>query len=297
MRNILGVYKNGNYNVIMLNDGTKIRRTEADNFIPEFPECIDVKLTDKCDGGCKYCYENCTPNSPHSDILSQDWIKTVRPYTELAINGNDLTHPQLVAFLILMKKRNVIVNITVNQRHFLDKFEFIQKLSNDGLIKGIGVSLTDSSVIELFDRIKEVPNVVIHTIAGILTDKDIKALMANNAKVLILGYKIVGRGISFYESNKINITRNQMVLRANLDKMIKNCSVVSFDNLALRQLDVKNTLFKDREDWDEFYMGDDGEYTFYIDAVTKTYSKNSLESKTNRYPLKDDVVEMFKTFK
>ena len=37
MRNILGIYKNGNYNVIMLNDGTKIRRTEADSFIPEFP--------------------------------------------------------------------------------------------------------------------------------------------------------------------------------------------------------------------------------------------------------------------
>ena len=195
-----------------------------------------------------------------------------------------------------MKKRNVIVNITVNQRHFLDKFEFIQKLSNDGLIKGIGVSLTDSSVIELFDRIKEVANVVIHTIAGILTDKDIKVLMANNAKVLILGYKVVGRGIVFYEKNRTNIDRNQVILKGYLDKMIKECDVVSFDNLALKQLDVKNTLFKDRTDWDEFYMGDDGKFTFYIDAVKQTYSKNSL-NKDQYFQIKDDVIEMFNHIK
>ena len=45
--NILGVYKNGNYNVTILSDGTKIRRTEEDEFIPEFPENADVKITDK----------------------------------------------------------------------------------------------------------------------------------------------------------------------------------------------------------------------------------------------------------
>jgi hypothetical protein len=59
----------------------------------------------------------------------------------------------------------------------------------------------------------------------------------------------------------------------------------------------KNTLFKDRADWDEFYMGDDGEYTFYIDAVSQTYSKNSLESKEKKYPISNSVVEMFNTFK
>ena len=294
---LIGAYKNGNYTVAIYNDGTKVRRTDADKFIPEFPECMDVKLTDKCDGGCKFCYENCTPNSPHSDILSQEWIHTVHPFTELAINGNDLTHPQLVEFLELMKSKKVIVNITVNQRHFLDKFHFIKELVDNNLIKGVGVSLTDSSSIELFERIKEVPNTVIHIIAGVVTEMDIKALMRNSAKVLILGYKIVGRGVKYYEQYRTSIDRNQMVLKANLDKMVKNCSVVSFDNLALKQLGVKDLLFADRDDWDEFYMGDDGEYTFYIDAVAQTYSKNSLESKIKRYPIKSSVTEMFDTFK
>ncbi len=52
----LGTYKNGNYIVTMFDDGTKIRQTKYDDFIPAFPENIDVKLTDKCSIGCPFCF-------------------------------------------------------------------------------------------------------------------------------------------------------------------------------------------------------------------------------------------------
>ena len=55
MNRLLGVYKNGNYTVKILSDGTKIRETEEDDFIPAFAENCDVKITDKCDGGCPFC--------------------------------------------------------------------------------------------------------------------------------------------------------------------------------------------------------------------------------------------------
>ena len=47
----LGVYRNGNYTVRILQDGTKIRETEYEEFIPAFAENCDCKITDKCDGG------------------------------------------------------------------------------------------------------------------------------------------------------------------------------------------------------------------------------------------------------
>ena len=54
-------YKNGNYMVhFNTKNGTKIRETEEDNFVPSFAENMDVKITDRCDGGCEYCYEGCT---------------------------------------------------------------------------------------------------------------------------------------------------------------------------------------------------------------------------------------------
>ena len=85
--NIIGKYKNGNYIVTMLSDGTKIRETNDDEFIPSFAENCDVKITDKCDGGCPFCYEGCTPNGRHGDIMNYKFLDTLHPYTELAINA------------------------------------------------------------------------------------------------------------------------------------------------------------------------------------------------------------------
>ena len=71
---ILGKYKNGNYSVVIGDDGTKIRETEYDDFIPEFAENCDCKITDKCDGGCKWCYEGCTPSGKHGNILDAKFL-------------------------------------------------------------------------------------------------------------------------------------------------------------------------------------------------------------------------------
>ncbi len=75
----------------------------------------------------------------------------------------------------------------------------------------------------------------------------------------------------------------------NLADVINHFKVVSFDNLAIKQLCVQDHL--PAEQWEEFYMGDDGNYTFYIDMVDGTFSKNSLA--TERYPIMDNIDEMF----
>ena len=71
--------------------------------------------------------------------------------------------------------------------------------------------------------------------------------------------------------------------------MLNPFKVVSFDNLAITQLDVKRLM--SQEEWDEFYMGDDGTMTFYIDMVEGTFGKNSLA--TDRFPIMDSIDEMF----
>ena len=95
----MNFYKNGNYVVCISDDGTKIRSTKDDEFIPDFAENCDVKITDKCDGRCPFCYEGCTENGKHADLFSYKFIETLHPHTELALNGNDLSHPQIEDFL------------------------------------------------------------------------------------------------------------------------------------------------------------------------------------------------------
>lgn len=276
---LIGKYQNGNYDVSIFSDGTKIRYTDDDDFVPEFAECYDVKITDKCSQGCKWCYEGCKKTGKHADLLgnaNQNFLNSLHPYTEVAINGNDLDHPQLEGFLNLLKLKKVIVNITVNQNQFLKNFDKLKFFQENLLVRGIGVSFLEASD-ELVEKVGQLNSVVLHTINGILSKEDIDWLKDKGFKILILGYKNLKRGSKYLEENQDRVKANQMYLKTALPSLTNSFSVISFDNLSLEQLDVKRMLSD--EEWNEMYMGDDGMFTFYVDLVKGEYAKSSLDKK------------------
>ena len=282
-------YKNGNYVVTIFNDGTKIRQTMEDEFIPLFAENCDIKITDKCSQNCPFCYEGCTKTGKHGKLFEYRFIDSLHPYTELALNGNDLDHPDLIKFLEFLKKKKVFANITVNQTQFINNFDLLKKLSNDKLVYGIGVSLQKANK-NLITKMSEIPNIVLHTINGILTENDINELANHDLKILILGYKELQRGINYKSDHVDSINTNKQYLYNHLQDILTKFKVVSFDNLAIEQLNVKRVVSK--EDWEEFYMGDDGNFTFYIDMVKGEFSKNSIAK--DRYQIGNKTIdEMF----
>lgn len=283
----LGYYQNGNYQVTIFDDGTKIRENDFDWFAPEYPESMDIKITNFCDRGCPWCHENSTPDGAHGDILNSKFVDILHPYTELAIGGgNPLSHPDLVPFLLKCKTLKLIPSMTVNQEHFIKEFDLIQKLAEQKLIYGIGVSLTGVND-DLIQKLQALPNSVLHVIAGVVTVDDLRRLYDCDLKLLILGYKVFRRGKDYYSDS---VAKKKKDLYALLPKMIKHFQVVSFDNLAVCQLDVKR-LMTDKE-WKEFYMGNDGQFTMYIDLVKREFAKSSTA--TERYPLLEDIKPMFK---
>lgn len=292
---LLGTYKNGNYNVTIFDDGTKIRRNDEDKFEAAFPECMDIKITDFCDMNCKYCHENSSINGKHGDILNAEFIDTLRPFTELAIGGgNPLSHPNLLEFLRVLKSKKIIANITVNQAHF----QLHQNIINDvideknDLIKGLGISLTNPSD-EFIKQVKQYPNAVIHVIAGVVTLEQLRKLSDKGLKILILGYKEFRRGEEYYQEYGNTVNKNIEELKEALPALVEKFKVVSFDNLAIEQLAVKNLMSE--EEWNEFYMGDDGQFTMYIDMVNKKFARNSTSN--TRYDLLDNIEEMFEIVK
>lgn len=289
MAKLLAHYKNGNYDVILLEDGTKIRYNKLDNLTPSFAESIDCTITTKCDGGCEYCYLECNENGEHAD-LNQPFFDTLHKGQELALNGNDLTHPDLVKFLARMRDKGVICNMTFNQKHFMRHAIDIKQLEMLGLIHGIGVSLTDSTDPNLYVNLEMFDNVVVHTIDGLLTKDDIKNMSDKNIKLLILGYKILGRGADYFDKHELEIDNNVKYLRDNIKEISRHFDVISFDNLALEHLDIKSHM--PNKEWKRLYMGDEGEYTFFIDAVNKKFAVSSLAEK--QYDLMDNVDDMFR---
>lgn len=83
-----------------------------------------------------------------------------------------------------------------------------------------------------------------------------------------------------------------MALKELLPYMVKEkwFDSISFDNLALKQLDVKNLVPRDK--WDMFYMGDEGSSTMYVDMVNREFAANSTSE--TRYPLLDNIEDMLK---
>ena len=292
---LLGAYKNGNYNVVLFDDGTKIRKNNEDKFEADFPECMDIKITDFCDMGCKYCHEASSIKGKHGDILNEEFINTLRPFTELAIGGgNPLSHPDLITFLKKLKEKKIIANMTVNQMHFQLHQNTVNDLieTENDLIKGLGISLTNPTD-EFIEQVKKYPNAVIHVIAGVVTLEQLRKLSDKGLKILILGYKEFRKGEQYYQEYSESVNKNIEELKEALPMLIEKFKVVSFDNLAIRQLEVKNIMSE--EDWNEFYMGDDGQFTMYIYMVNRKFARSSTSEK--RYDLLPIIYEMFKVVK
>lgn len=305
---MIGQYKNGNYVLFIDDDGTKVRVSKDDTFIPERPEHMDVKITNMCDMGCPYCHEDSKPDGKHGDIMNDPFLNSVEEYTELAIGGgNPLSHPQLIPFLQKMKERNVICNMTVNQMHFLANLEGIRFLCDNGLIHGLGVSLVKVSN-ELLANIRMFPNAVIHVIAGVVDMRTLKKLYDNNIKLLFLGYKKIRRGLTNYNSTfetGVAIECNIHAVQDNLREIVRHFNVVSFDNLAIEQLDVKQLVAKQdfdakqrvqEYDFDAYrkrYMGDDGEFSMFVDCVKRRFASSSISPVKHDYTT-ETAREMFR---
>ena len=301
-------YQNGNYFVsINLDNGTKIRETinpDATEFVADFPDSADVKITNKCSYNCAFCHEGSNINGKHSNALHSHVWNTFRPYTEVALGGGSVTgYPDLVPLLERLKSLHIIPNITVRQEEFMSNLPLIRKLTDEKLIYGLGISLSNPNQEDFIKTVKEFPNAVIHVINGIVSLTELRKLANNNLKILILGYKEVRKGKILLANSAQNtiINNNKEALYAFLPKIITErwFDVVSFDNLAIKQLNPKGRFVSD-EDWETIYMGDDGldgeqtSASMYIDLVENEFARNSCDV-DHRMPVGNmSVKEMYK---
>lgn len=321
--NVLREYINGDYKVSLYEDGTKIRTKLNDKNAVVLPDSIDLKITNWCDAGCAYCHEQSTKFGNHGDLQTiKNIITQMIAGSELAIGGgHPLSHPNIEEILEHAKKCGVICNMTINSKHlFPDEtsnttvLDQIIDFQNKKLLYGVGISVSHDFPwifeyhykINTFiptaqsERLKEIKNVVWHIICGVmsvetlssyLNDKVSKQniLRAGGNNLLLLGYKQHGFGKKYYKTKSVE----QSLKKWNyfLGQIFKSANV-SFDNLAIKQLDIQKRMTQDQ--WDKFYMGKDGEFTMYIDAVEKQYCVSSTEDYIYRRNMDNKIlVEMF----
>lgn len=287
--NLLYKYQNGNVEVCLYEDGTKTQEWD-DNEIPNpiYPNSMDIKITNSCDLGCEFCHEMSTIDGKHADLHKLlNLLKDLPKGTELAIGGgNPLFHPDLTMFLEACKDLELIPNMTVNYVHAVALRNQLNYLLGSNLIYGLGISISSSFIESNINKLVKLENAVYHVIAGVssisILDKIAKSSIK---KVLILGYKEVGRGINYFDPEVEQIKQEWF---DNIHKYIGKIHL-SFDNLAIKQLNIRR--FFTEKSWNNFYMGTDGQFTMYIDAVEEKYAVSSTSSE--KIPITENIKDIF----
>ena len=276
MAKLLYRYDNGGYTVALYEDWTKIWRWEGER---EFPDSMDVKITNYCDANCSYCHEESTTEWRHWDLhhFMQE-IKKLPKGIEIAIGGgNPLSHPEIITFLKELKENWYVPNVTVNAKH---QYMITQELEDN--IYWIWISYTQPITYNN-------PNMVIHFIAWIHSYELINSYLKKWYKCLILWYKNHWRWkINDFINSRIN--KKIIELKEHLPAMKW---LLAFDSLAVYQLLPQEIVSKDY--WDLHFTGDDWTLSMYFDLVKGEYAKNSFA--LDRYDFNGSIFEAFNTIK
>lgn len=283
MRERLYEYNNGGCLVTIYSDGTKVRQIHDESLPPVFPEQMDLKITDWCDAGCAWCHEGSTKKGVHGTTDSIIKLLSGLPAgVEIAIGGGDpLSYPD---FEILVKELSgigLIPNVTINGRHIDRHRKNLESYISKGYVFGVGISY--------YDKIPDwdYEHKVIHMIAGVDSPEQLDNV--SRQKILVLGYKNFGRGSKFQNKNTDLVSQNVQKWYRELFWIAKEHHV-SFDTLAISQLKPQR-LFQNPSDYEKRFMGNEGEYSLYVDAVKQEYSVSSYSSERFKWTNIQDMYQ------
>lgn len=280
---LIHTYTNGNATVSIYDDGTRIIESPDDKLNLEFPLNIDIRLSEQCSFGfnpktnkaiCSFCHESARTDGRNATVEQVGkLIGLLSPLprgVELAVGANQITDG-LRYLLRASAERGWIVNLTVNQGHIRRDGEILRQLIDEKLIRGLGISFRPGMGTISRDLL-DYENTVVHVIAGIDTLASVKALATRVKKILILGEKDFG-----FNKGKVQIVSDshRQWYRGH-HELFKLFKVVSFDNLALEQLNTRRFII----DWDTLYQH---EYSFYINAVKQYFSRSSRSEQQVSY--------------
>ena len=318
------IRKNGDYYTLFDKAyGTKVHVSllgcgVSSSYRPDTPELVDLKITNYCERGCKFCYQNSSCQGKHGDIEQiEDIIKAMSDAQvfEVAIGGGEpTTHPKFAHIIKLCSDNNIIPNFTTRNLAWITG-PFLKDIIKEYKVGGIGYSVdTVEDVEELMNTIVDNkvemreynggPKLSIHWILGLQPVDDIYRMVAVLDKfgkinqdrvikfgdyvipipdVLFLGYKSDGRGgVQPYPATGWN------------EKIGRSWWSIGVDTAVIKQ--YPREIAKLNVDRSMYYK-EEGRFSMYIDAVDMKCGKASFG--TELTPIKDgaDAMEQFKSWR
>ena len=156
MKKITEKVKNGNYYILYgekFGDKEKVRLQvdSIPDMIPQYPELVDMKITNACEHKCPFCYMSSTPNGKHAEIFDiYNIVSKFKTKTEFALGGgNVLLHPEFINVVRHIHLKNHIANITVRYddiKTINDNYDLKDAIKK--YVSGIGISVQKASDVD-----------------------------------------------------------------------------------------------------------------------------------------------------
>ena len=325
---VLYGYINGNYQVSCygLNLQTRVYTAlrVGEDLKPDFPDSIDLKITDCCNHGCSFCHESSNPRGKHFDYdKTMEKLTELIPFdvpVEIAIGGGNIFEcwSDFVKLHGSLLIRGNCPRFTINVKDLRD-VEKVIALHKELTAPCMGISISSpddfkflrsSTLGSNLDYINllthyGMPRMVLHVIVGLYPVEGLEELLDYSFKgynILFLGYKQFGRALNspvpdlteWKDILKRKIFNYRSIGKYIFDRYSGNKSCcIGFDNLTIEQLDIQGALL-DKE-WDYFYLGNEFSHSMYIDAVKGELAPTSRSPKEERVSWDTcDIVSYFK---
>jgi organic radical activating enzyme len=321
LKKITDKIKNGNYYILygdMFGKKEKVRLQvdSIPDMIPEYPELVDMKITNACEHKCPFCYMGSTPKGNHAEWGNiHKIINLFKKKTEFALGGgNVLLHPDFKNIVKYIYNNNHIANITIRYDDIKTINESTDiKYAINKYVSGIGISVQKENDIDISENfINDMLNLGKHICIHIIPEmigvnesvailkkiaeinekryetKDSWSHYPNTLKVLFLGFKQSGRAKNIEHKlltdDELNFLRKESKYQYNVDTAFINTYI--------------NWFKSNYDNSDLFLTRHEGEFSMYIDAVKcKAFAssyKDDVAIDIKNYDNKNNIYTTFK---
>ncbi len=268
-------------------NGSKIRVSfdlaDVSKVRPSAPELVDMKITDYCDIGCSFCYQNSTIEGKHANFnkikLVIDELAENKVF-EIAFGGGETTqHPDFLEILKYARSRHIVPNFTTKSLKWMEDKKYAKDVIEScgafaysvKSLAGLKKFINALSKLHIPRNINPCslnqidPTINIQYVMGTSTLDELSEMLLFIEKlplnVTLLGYKNVGRGSSFKPYNYdgwINILKSfrhfgiDTALAAEFEEELKRENIPSY-----------------------MYHIEEGTFSMYIDAVANVAGPSS----------------------
>ena len=262
------------------------------------PDLVDVKITDYCNSGCRFCYQGSTVKGTHSDtdhIHQLIGILAGAEVFEIAFGGGEPTqHPDFIKILKMTKDANITPNFTTKNLKWLREHlgEIDGIFGSFAYSAGHGSEVNELATIRDFYRLDH-NRVCVQLVMGSMSVGEIMFIIEtcnkHNIPVTLLGFKEQHRGATFkqypYEGwltkyKELKESKN-IYKHLGVDTLLINQSQKEFDELGIPKF---------------LYHTTEGTFSWYIDAVANKQGPSSFHPLTDYTNAYHQIISAYKAY-